>query len=380
MAQTDQLLKTIGAIHGAGLDPQRWPHALETMLQLLGGAAATLEFMERGTFRHHEFHSFGIPSIQELAYLNDYARLNLRLPFHAAAKPGDVLWDHKVLDEEAMNRAPFYAEFLTPIGFRYFLSGVLDADDGEVALVSMQRTRKQGHADRHGIALMEHIVPHVRHACDLARRLRSARAACHCLERALDWLADGVALLRADGSVAYVNEAFQATVRRNDGIELKRNAMDFATAEARRHFEAAIGAVRRQQSGDPQIPVIADFPVLRAGDAPPYLVSVRPLLGDQRVGREAADAIAIVFVRDPLRRHSTALRALREVFGLTETEASVAQALQAGVSLADYARTHAVSLNTVYTHLRRLREKTGCNRMAELIRRLNDLQVPLRLE
>ncbi len=46
--------------------------------------------------------------------------------------------------------------------------------------------------------------------------------------------------------------------------------------------------------------------------------------------------------------------------------------------LSDYARTGGLSLNTVYTHLRRLREKTGCSRMPELIRRLNDLQMPLR--
>jgi DNA-binding CsgD family transcriptional regulator len=30
--------------------------------------------------------------------------------------------------------------------------------------------------------------------------------------------------------------------------------------------------------------------------------------------------------------------------------------------------------------VRRIREKTGCKRMAELIRKLNDLQVPLRFD
>ena len=31
-----------------------------------------------------------------------------------------------------------------------------------------------------------------------------------------------------------------------------------------------------------------------------------------------------------------------------------------------------VTLNTAYTHLRRLREKTGCHRMIELMRKLNE--------
>jgi DNA-binding CsgD family transcriptional regulator len=93
-----------------------------------------------------------------------------------------------------------------------------------------------------------------------------------------------------------------------------------------------------------------------------------------------AAADVIVFIRDPLSRNAAAIRILREVFGLTEAEAGVAQALQTGIPIGDYARSRAVSLNTVYTHLRRIKEKTGCNRMTELIRKLNDLQVPLRLE
>ena len=67
-------------------------------------------------------------------------------------------------------------------------------------------------------------------------------------------------------------------------------------------------------------------------------------------------------------------------FGLTPTEAGLARAIQSGISFDRYARERAVSLNTVYTHLRRLKEKTGCKRLSELIRKLNDLQAPLRLE
>jgi DNA-binding CsgD family transcriptional regulator len=89
-------------------------------------------------------------------------------------------------------------------------------------------------------------------------------------------------------------------------------------------------------------------------------------------------AAAIVFVRDPLARNPAATDTLRELFGLTEAEAVLAQALQSGMTLFAYARRRALSLNTVYTHLRRLREKTGCSRMPELIHKLNELRVPLR--
>jgi DNA-binding CsgD family transcriptional regulator len=185
--------------------------------------------------------------------------------------------------------------------------------------------------------------------------------------------------VRADGGVDYANEAFLAIVRRADGVALRKGAIEFTAADARARLEAAIGAARGLHAGEPRTPPAGDFPVSRSAGAPPYLASVRPLLDKSR-RRVATDAVAIVFIRDPLRRHGAEVVLLRDVFGLTDAEANLAQALQAGLSLADYARAHAVSLNTVYTHLRRIKEKTGCNRLAELIRKLNDLQVPLRLD
>jgi len=135
--------------------------------------------------------------------------------------------------------------------------------------------------------------------------------------------------------------------------------------------------VHQLRSGDPRH-AGADFPVARASGAPPYLVSVRPIPRNRRDSRPEMAADAIVFIRDPTSRNTAAIRLLREVFGLTDAEASLAQALQSGISPGDYAAARAVSLNTVYTHLRRIKEKTGCNRMAELIHKLNDLQVPAR--
>src|SRR5690606_24510247 len=92
------------------------------------------------------------------------------------------------------------------------------------------------------------------------------------------------------------------------------------------------------------------------------------------------DAAAIVFVHDPLQRDASTAELLREMFGLTEAEASLARAIQAGTPLAEYARTNRLSLNTVYTHLRRLKEKTNTKRQAELIHKLNDLRLTLRSE
>ena len=84
------------------------------------------------------------------------------------------------------------------------------------------------------------------------------------------------------------------------------------------------------------------------------------------------------FVRNPPDDGADDIGLLRDVFGLTNAEAGVALALRRGVSLSDYAKAQGVSQNTVYTHLRRVRDKTGCHRLPELIGRLNEIRTLLR--
>ena len=49
----------------------------------------------------------------------------------------------------------------------------------------------------------------------------------------------------------------------------------------------------------------------------------------------------------------------------------MAAALVQGQSPSTWARSRAVSINTAYTHLRRLKDKTGAGRLSDLIHRLN---------
>jgi DNA-binding CsgD family transcriptional regulator/PAS domain-containing protein len=378
MNRDDDLLATIEAVHAAALDTQLWPRALERIAHTVGGIGCSLEAFERRPLRPREFYAYGMPAADQIAYFEHYAPLNPRWSLITRQKAGELGWDHLILDDRAMSRDPFYAEFLAKLDFPYLVYGMLTATEHEFSGIAVHRSRRQGHVDRAGIAVMQRLVPHVRQAFDMARRLKGAGETRHALERALDWLADGVALVRTDGKVVYANEAFQAIARRGDGIAIRRGVVDIAAAETRARFEAAVAEAARLRGGDVRRHPMADFAAPRSSGAPPYLIAVRPLM--DRNGRAAEEAAAIVFVHDPLGRNAAAMRLLRDVFGFTESEANLAQALQKGIPPGDYARSRAVSLNTVYTHLRRIKEKTGSKRMAEVIRRLNDLQVAVRID
>ena len=376
MATLDQLTATIQSIHAAGLDEACWPRALAAIAGIVGGNAASIEVVDRQSKQHREMHSYGLPGAEEIAFLPEFPKLNIRFPFVARQKINELLWDFKIFDESVMRRAPFYTEIMPRFDIRYFVSSMIVSTESEFAALAVHRSARMGHVERDGIAMTRLLTPHVRQAFDVTRRLRSAHQARSALENTLDWLADGVALLRADGRVVYCNESFQAVARRADGIRLRKGMIEITDGEARDGFHSVVAAALKTKAGAPDSGSDIDLAVRRRAGGPAYVVSVRPLFEAQAT--QPPSATAIVFVHDPLSHGAVTISALRDRFGLTEAEAALAQALQSGLTVAAYARQRSVSLNTVYTHLRHLREKTGCNRMPELIHKLNDLQGLLR--
>jgi DNA-binding CsgD family transcriptional regulator/GAF domain-containing protein len=372
----NQLPSTIEAIYAAGLDAERWPQALALVTQLVGGVGSTLEIFDRRSLTHREYLSFGVPSPGEIAYLSHYVAMNPRIPDALPCKAGEIVWDYRMLDEQGIDRSPFYREFLAPMDMRYAVAGILKTASTEFGVFAVQRSARHGHIDRAEAAIMERLAPHVSQAIDMTRRLRSERSAGQSLEHALDWLADGVALIRADGSIAYANDAFQGIARAADGLRIKKNALELAGAAARGRFDAAIAGILALGGGTLHA-TGADFAVARPSGAAPYVLSVRPLK-PSRHERSSRSAVAIVFIRNPPDHGNDDIALLREMFEFTNAEAGLALALRQGVSLGDYARSNEVSQNTVYTHLRRIREKTGCHSLPELIGRLNEARMLLR--
>jgi DNA-binding CsgD family transcriptional regulator len=208
-------------------------------------------------------------------------------------------------------------------------------------------------------------------------RLKAARNRENALENALDLLADGIALLRRDGRIVYVNEALRALAARGRDFRIDRGGIEFSAPDLRGRFAAALDAVARVRDSSAAAGP-TDFAVPRDHGLPAYTVSMRPLLRDRSEMTDTPEAVAMLLVHDPLHRNFAAIHMLKELFGLTNAEAHMVRALGTGMTAVAYAHSRSISITTVYTHLRRTREKTGWKSVAELTRRFNELNVALR--
>lgn len=373
----DLYVQAVEAIYASGLDSELVPEALAATSRLLGASGATLEVIDKATLRPLEFYSAGLPPIARTQYFEQFAALNPRIPPILSEKAGEVSWDYKLLYERTMTRDPFYSEFLPKVDMRYFISAVLEQTPDKMAAVSVQRTRRQGHASDCDIELMRRLCPHFQRAYQMRAHLTAAPGHANVLEDALDLLADGVALLRRDGGIVYANEALRTLAARGNDFRVDRKAVEFPTTDLRNRFAAALSAVQRIE--DPAAAFgVTDFAVPRDDGLPPFTVSLRPLTRARADATHSPDAMAMLLIHDPLLKNSVICRMLQELHGLTNAEAHLVQALSTGMTAVAYARSRRISITTVYTHLRRTREKTGWKSVAELTRRFHELNVVLR--
>jgi hypothetical protein len=109
---------------------------------------------------------------------------------------------------------------------------------------------------------------------------------------------------------------------------------------------------------------------MRAGGAPAYVVSLRPL-ARAKTRTVRTDADVMVLVRDPLSPNEPRAEILQELFKLT-------RALCNGVTRRAYATGRHVTLNTVYSHHRTDPRKSRLQERA-WIRKFGEWNVPLRL-
>jgi DNA-binding CsgD family transcriptional regulator len=377
MTNGDLYVQAVDSIYACGTGEGCVSDALIAASRLLGARGATFELIDKSKGKLIQFHSAGLPIDGGANYSNHFAALNPRIPPILHQRAGQVSFDYELMDEAAMKRDPFYSEFLPAMGLRYFISAVLEQTPDTMAVLSFQRSRRKGHAQATDISLMRRLCPHFQRAYTMRKLLRvDATSRENLFENALDLLPDGIALLRQDGAIVYVNEALRRLAARGHDFRIDRETIEFASTELRSRFAHALGAVARIE--DPGAAYLAtDFAVPREGGLPPYTVSVRPLVRatDQA---DYPDAAAMLLVHDPLERNQAVGRMLQDLYGLTNAEAQLVQALSTGMTAVSYAQSRGISITTVYTHLRRTREKTGWKSVAELTRRFHEMNVALR--
>lgn len=352
-------------LYAAVLDGQPLTTALSEVSDALGASQAIAHRMQvarPGIAGYSRLGSHNIDPEALHAYASGWVAHDPWVRGAHGLPPGT--YDMRTLADEAqVLRSPFWNEFVTRHGATLHGMTMIIAQKGEVSgAFTLWRGRRMGAFETSTLAHFRALEPHVRRAFLAESMLATGGAA----TAALDALHVGVAVLE-HGRLVHANAALRRFADQADGLRLAPAGLIGATSDDQGALEGLVGRTLAAARGAGLRRGAAGHLFLRRPSGrTPWRVEALPMAAGHGEGFGRGPAV-VLLVTDGSASESAAEAVLRDRFGLTPAEASLAASLTAGVALAEHARRRRIAMPTARTHLSRILEKTGCRRQADLV-------------
>jgi DNA-binding CsgD family transcriptional regulator len=280
-----------------------------------------------------------------------------------ATRHAGFLREQDVYTDSELQGDPLYRDLLWPVGLGYSAGTVIPAPTGDLLFLSVERRRSLGPVEDAVVQQLNEKRPHLARSALLSARLHLERA--RVASEILAMIGLPALVFDERGKVLAANPLIEALTqyirwRARDRVSLKDSSADS-------QFQQAIETLTIASPA----PTRFSFAV-RGADARATMVAhVIPI---RRSSRDIFVRCAGVLLLTPVTLpNEPPVELVTSLFDLTPAEARVARSLTTGKTLDDIAASGGVSRNTVRTQLRRVLEKTGCVRQAEVVALLSGI-------
>lgn len=354
----------IGSLYEAAVEPGLWSGMAGRIAAAFDSSSAVLKLNgSGGNVQLLDTTANLVVSETETAWADHWHRNDLWVERSVAFGLSRVITSQDLISPEEERRSAFYQEWLRRLDIHHMAGVVFPAGDGSIGVLGIHRPKQCGHFSVVDCRRVAVLLPHLRRALLLGRRIaETTLAEAHALD-ALDSLDTGVISVDAGCRIHHANARAEALLSEgqeiyalNGRLVVRHQALNLRLGSLVRDAVAVAGCSSAQPEAALGIP--------REGRAP-LTLAVAPLR--PRWSRlDGQPPLALVFLRDP-ESATVSPEQLRSLFGLTRSEAVVAAELARGRSLAQIAAAQGVSPETVRSHLKRLLAKTGTRRQAEAV-------------
>ena len=318
--------------------------------------------------------SMDLPADAGHAYVAHYAVHDLRLHLALQQPLGQIFADQDHFDARAVSRSQIYTDFLIPHQSRYTIALRVREDAGASEFVAFLSAKAFTGADRQWLA---QLAPHVLRAAGLRARMHQLAEHAAIGLSALEHVPQGIAVVDGQGRVQHLNPTAEALIAACGPCRVVHGRLQFVAAAEQAQFVALAAAACAQgaapRKADVRLPAAGAFRV--AGAVPALVVSVIPLKASHPLAafRQMNLALVVFSGAGVVGVAGADTLVLRELWGLTATEARLVLALAAGRSIKEFAEAEGCSWHTVRTHLRSAMRKCGCSRQLDLVQLVQSL-------
>ena len=358
-----KVFDAIETTYKAAADPEIWPEALTAIAACLDDVGSILVY-GRNDGRFGAICSTSLGAMAE-EYHDRWTGSDLR--GQRAYERGyfisrDVITDRDVVSEAEMETHPFYADFLSRHGLRYFAAASVSPSPRLSVALSIQRRADKSPYTAEELELTGRLARHVEQAMRLGMDLLDSDALKTTLALALERAAFGVIALDAGARAVYANP-FAASAL-SDVLDLSGLRVRALNAADDRKLSEAL---RRSLVAGASLsdPLEAPLILKRADGRRPVILRLLPTQAAEHAGLSGA-ARLLVIANDFENDAEVDLTIIRDALSLTLSEARVAAAVGSGKSPRTAAAGLGLAEETVRSVLKTIYSKVGISRQSEL--------------
>jgi DNA-binding CsgD family transcriptional regulator len=372
--ETERLSALIGDIYDVALDPALWPDALAKIAGFVGGQSAGLFSKDSVNKAANAYYTFGCdPRYLQLSLGNSW-RFDpfASLPLFDVAQ---VVSTDNFMPYDEYRETPFHREWARPQGLVDSASAVLDKSATGFAFLSVLRNEANGRVDDAARRRLGFVVPHVRRAVLIGKTIGLRQAEAAAFADALDGLSAGMLFVNSSGRITCTNAAGRAMIAYGNVLRASHDRLLANDPDVNRALEDILLAA---SAGDAAIGARGVAVPLIARDGERYVAHVLPLSSGARRGAGMRyAATAALFVQKAALATRSPLEVIAQTYRVTPMELRVLLAIVEVGGVPQVAETLGIGESTVKTHLKRLYEKTGACRQADLVKLLAGYTGPL---
>lgn len=368
MPAADRFGDLLDALYEAAGSEEGWGAFFVRLAAVVPFSVITFSLFDAQNSNYAVQLSEGIsPEAREL-YNRHYGALD---EWYGRAK--SVVWEGWVSDgrrlcsNSDLVRTEFYNDFLRKFGWLHECAAVSEMRESSMSVMTMMRDARRPEFSNEEIETIETLVPHLKRALSLHRRMVDLQFCNQAKAWVLDRVPFGTVLLNAAGRVLVANK--HATEMAGEGvIRLSQSGLHANSCREDAPLQALI-----RSAAAPLAPESGGGALMLQGFKDRRIAVLVTPIKRHIIG--TAPAVAI-FLADEGTRPTSRAELLQRLFKLTPAEARLAERLADGVSLGEAADLLGITVGTARTRLKSLFLKTDTSRQAELVRLLVLLSAP----
>lgn len=364
----------ISCIYDLALRHSTWDNILDILSATFPGAVILVSGDDASRRSNVVFAQRGLPSSAIGPYITAFAGQNPWLSATAELPPFQVFQDDQLVPRAESRASDYYRKWLEPHGDFSAATGMVLMREGARQLTLEIRYPANDAERREQVTgVLSEAAHHFRRAFEILGRSRFSGGSGY-LEGIVEDLPFTVFFVNEDMRIRYGNFHAESMRRQGDGPFATADGVLRATDPV---TDEALRALIRKTIGTRRAPTSV-LQINRPGSEERFFAMARLAL---RTGTpyQLHDAIldpgplVMLIVHGSLEVATLPTDLLWRAFSLTDSEASLAEALLNGETLADFAREREVSKQTLRNQLVGVMRKTGTRRQAELVALLTRL-------